>query len=193
MRYGRLRELRVPSIRALTVGLILTITVVASESLAVTTVMPLVARDHRLPGPGLWPAGSLLTAGLHCTRLRSPVGAPESGQARSLANGTRACLLNRPARVLPSGPNGLPAQNRHRANRSSRRLQARERLGLLRSRTGRAAGAHAPASQVAVRLRRTAAAELPPGPGRLAGPAQTAAIAVGPPARRGDISRRAPA
>jgi MFS family permease len=42
---GRLRELWAPEVRALTVGLILTITVVASESLAVITVMPLVARD----------------------------------------------------------------------------------------------------------------------------------------------------
>ena len=45
MSQGRLRELWAPGIRALTVGLILTITVVASESLAVITVMPLVARD----------------------------------------------------------------------------------------------------------------------------------------------------
>jgi MFS family permease len=45
MSQGRLRELWAPEIRVLTVGLILTITVVASESLAVITVMPLVARD----------------------------------------------------------------------------------------------------------------------------------------------------
>src|SRR5215472_2675289 len=45
MSQGRLRELWAPDIRALTVGLILTITVVASESLAVITVLPVVARD----------------------------------------------------------------------------------------------------------------------------------------------------
>jgi len=45
MSQGRLRELWAPEIRVLTIGLILTITVVASESLAVITVMPLVARD----------------------------------------------------------------------------------------------------------------------------------------------------
>ena len=45
MSQGRLRELWAPEIRALTVGLILSITVVASESLAVITVMPVVARD----------------------------------------------------------------------------------------------------------------------------------------------------
>jgi len=45
MSQGRVRELWAPGIRTLTVGLILTITVVASESLAVITVMPLVARD----------------------------------------------------------------------------------------------------------------------------------------------------
>jgi MFS family permease len=45
MSQGRLRELWAPEIRVLTVGLILTITVVASESLAVITVMPLVAHD----------------------------------------------------------------------------------------------------------------------------------------------------
>jgi len=42
---GRLRELWAPQTRGLAVGLILTITFVASESLAVITVMPLVARD----------------------------------------------------------------------------------------------------------------------------------------------------
>jgi MFS family permease len=42
---GRLRELWAPERRALTVGLVLTITFVASESLAVVTVMPVVARD----------------------------------------------------------------------------------------------------------------------------------------------------
>jgi MFS family permease len=45
MSQGRLRELWAPDIRALTVGLVLTITVVASESLAVITVLPVVARD----------------------------------------------------------------------------------------------------------------------------------------------------
>jgi len=45
MSQGRLRELWAPEIRVLTVGLVLTVTVVASESLAVITVMPLVARD----------------------------------------------------------------------------------------------------------------------------------------------------
>jgi MFS family permease len=45
MSKGRLRELWAPEVRALTVGLVLTITVVASESLAVITVMPVVARD----------------------------------------------------------------------------------------------------------------------------------------------------
>ena len=42
---ARLRELWEPQTRLLTIGLILTITVVASESLAVITVMPVVARD----------------------------------------------------------------------------------------------------------------------------------------------------
>ncbi len=42
---GRLRELWAPEHRALTTGLVLTITFVASESLAVITVMPVVARD----------------------------------------------------------------------------------------------------------------------------------------------------
>jgi len=42
---GRLRELWAPERRALTTGLVLTITFVASESLAVVTVMPVVARD----------------------------------------------------------------------------------------------------------------------------------------------------
>jgi MFS family permease len=45
MAKGRLRELWAPETRGLAVGLILTITFVASESLAVITVMPLVARD----------------------------------------------------------------------------------------------------------------------------------------------------
>ena len=42
---GRLRELWAPQRRALTTGLVLTITFVASESLAVVTIMPVVARD----------------------------------------------------------------------------------------------------------------------------------------------------
>jgi MFS family permease len=42
---GRLRELWAPERRALTTGLVLTITFVASESLAVVTIMPVVARD----------------------------------------------------------------------------------------------------------------------------------------------------
>jgi MFS family permease len=42
---ARFRALLAPGTRALTVGLILTITIVASESLAVITVMPVVARD----------------------------------------------------------------------------------------------------------------------------------------------------
>lgn len=45
MSQGRLRDLWAAENRALTVGLLLTITFVASESLAVVTVMPLVARD----------------------------------------------------------------------------------------------------------------------------------------------------
>jgi len=45
MSQSRLRELWAPGIRALTVGLVLTVTVVASESLAVITVLPVVARD----------------------------------------------------------------------------------------------------------------------------------------------------
>jgi MFS family permease len=45
MANGRLRELWAPETRGLAAGLILTITFVASESLAVITVMPLVARD----------------------------------------------------------------------------------------------------------------------------------------------------
>ncbi len=42
---GRVRGLWAPQRRALTIGLVLTITFVASESLAVVTVMPVVARD----------------------------------------------------------------------------------------------------------------------------------------------------
>jgi len=45
MEEGRLRELWAPQRRALTTGLVLTITFVASESLAVVTIMPVVARD----------------------------------------------------------------------------------------------------------------------------------------------------
>src|SRR5579862_8046858 len=45
MEEGRLRELWAPQRRALTTGLVLTITFIASESLAVVTVMPVVARD----------------------------------------------------------------------------------------------------------------------------------------------------
>ena len=45
MSQGRLRDLWAAKNRALAVGLLLTITIVASESLAVVTVMPLVARD----------------------------------------------------------------------------------------------------------------------------------------------------
>jgi MFS family permease len=45
MSQGRLRDLWAAKNRALAVGLLLTITFVASESLAVVTVMPLVARD----------------------------------------------------------------------------------------------------------------------------------------------------
>jgi MFS family permease len=42
---ARLRELWAPQIRTLAIGLILTVTFVASESLAVITIMPVVARD----------------------------------------------------------------------------------------------------------------------------------------------------
>ena len=42
---GRLRGLWAPQARALTVGLVLTVTFVASEALAVVTVMPVAARD----------------------------------------------------------------------------------------------------------------------------------------------------
>src|SRR5207247_5381657 len=42
---GRVRGLWAPQTRALTVGLVLTITFVASEALAVVTVMPVVAHD----------------------------------------------------------------------------------------------------------------------------------------------------
>ena len=45
MEEGRLRELWAPQRRALTTGLVLTITFIASEALAVVTVMPVVARD----------------------------------------------------------------------------------------------------------------------------------------------------
>jgi MFS family permease len=45
MRGGQLRGLWAPQTRALTAGLVLTITFVASETLAVVTVMPVVARD----------------------------------------------------------------------------------------------------------------------------------------------------
>ena len=42
---GRSGGLLTPERRALTVGLVLTVTFVASEALAVVTVMPVVARD----------------------------------------------------------------------------------------------------------------------------------------------------
>src|SRR5499425_947009 len=42
---GQVRGLWAPQTRALTVGLVLTVTFVASEALAVVTVMPIVARD----------------------------------------------------------------------------------------------------------------------------------------------------
>lgn len=45
MRDGRIQGLWAPETRALTAGLVLTITFVASEALAVVTVMPVVARD----------------------------------------------------------------------------------------------------------------------------------------------------
>jgi len=45
MHGGRLRDLWAPETRALTAGLVLTITFVASEALAVITVMPVAARD----------------------------------------------------------------------------------------------------------------------------------------------------
>ena len=45
MRGGQVRGLWAPQARALTAGLVLTITFVASEALAVVTVMPVVARD----------------------------------------------------------------------------------------------------------------------------------------------------
>ena len=45
MRGGRVRGLWAPQTRALTAGLVLTVTFVASEALAVVTVMPVVARD----------------------------------------------------------------------------------------------------------------------------------------------------
>jgi MFS family permease len=49
---GRMRGLWAPRTRALTVGLVLTVTFVASEALAVVTVMPVVAHD--LGGVGLY-------------------------------------------------------------------------------------------------------------------------------------------
>jgi MFS family permease len=52
MSEGRVRGLWAPQRRALTAGLVLTITFVASEALAVVTVMPVVARD--LGGVGLY-------------------------------------------------------------------------------------------------------------------------------------------
>jgi MFS family permease len=52
MSRGRIRQLWKPPRRTLAVGLVLTITIVASESLAVITVMPVVARD--LGGLGLY-------------------------------------------------------------------------------------------------------------------------------------------
>jgi MFS family permease len=52
MSEGRMRELWAPQTRALTAGLVLTITFVASEALAVVTVMPVVAHD--LGGLGLY-------------------------------------------------------------------------------------------------------------------------------------------
>src|SRR6202050_1429334 len=45
MRGGQVRGLWAPQTRALTAGLVLTVTFVASEALAVVTVMPVVARD----------------------------------------------------------------------------------------------------------------------------------------------------
>ena len=45
MTEGQLRGLWAPQTRALTTGLVLTITFVASEALAVVTVMPLAGRD----------------------------------------------------------------------------------------------------------------------------------------------------
>src|SRR5258708_10427257 len=45
MNEGQVRGLWAPQTRAMTVGLVLTITFVASEALAVVTVMPVVARD----------------------------------------------------------------------------------------------------------------------------------------------------
>jgi len=45
MSEGRMRGLWAPQTRALTAGLVLTITFVASEALAVVTVMPVVAHD----------------------------------------------------------------------------------------------------------------------------------------------------
>src|SRR5579862_8746316 len=45
MEEGRLRELWAPQRRALTTGLVLTITFIASEALAVVTIMPVVVRD----------------------------------------------------------------------------------------------------------------------------------------------------
>jgi MFS family permease len=45
MRDGRVPGLWAPQTRALTAGLVLTVTFVASEALAVVTVMPVVARD----------------------------------------------------------------------------------------------------------------------------------------------------
>ena len=73
MSQSRLRELWAPGIRALTFGLILTITVVASEALAVITVMPVVARDLggvRLYG---WASGGFM--------LTSVVGVVAGGRA----------------------------------------------------------------------------------------------------------------
>jgi MFS family permease len=52
MHNGRVRDLWAPQTRALTAGLVLTITFVASEALAVVTVMPVAARD--LGGVGLY-------------------------------------------------------------------------------------------------------------------------------------------
>jgi MFS family permease len=56
------RGLWAPQTRLLTIGLILTITFVASESLAVVTVMPVVARRlGGLPDDRRWPAAPFVT------------------------------------------------------------------------------------------------------------------------------------
>jgi hypothetical protein len=65
-----------PEWRALTVGLLVMVTLVASEALAVATALPLVARD--LNGVGLYGYGCVISAFLLGTLVGLVVGGEES-------------------------------------------------------------------------------------------------------------------